>query len=259
MDLRTLFVNSMYRQELVQFRKLRIPSTDSYDGSAERPTTRAYLVPCRLVSPIIPSNLDTAMRPRLMATPSSLQSTATGIDQWVDDSGWNTQKLLDLSDSIRATLGQGKKLSFAELEDLNFVLDMMIVDKLDDDQPSKAPTAKTHRVTFPDIQEARLDKLLVDMLTAYEREKTAVNMHGVLLETGLGSELEAASTLRSYWQSRFKSQYLAIDKYRFHSLMSGTLKDVVFSAVASDGLGIWVPKETREISEAEGNLFVPGQ
>lgn len=219
--------------------------------------------PVRTVFPAISHecflNLDTAMRPRPMTTSSSLHSAGTGIDLWVDDGGWNIRKLLELSDSIRATLGQGKRLSFAELEDLNFVLDMMIVDKLDDDIPSKASTAQTQKVTFADIQRARLDKLLVDMFTAYEREKTAVNMHGVVLETGLGSELDTASTLQKHWQSRFKSEYFAIDKYRFDNLMVGTLKDVVFSAVASDGLGVWVPKEANEISEAEGNLFVPGQ
>lgn len=36
------------------------------------------------------------------------------------------KKLLELSNIIRAALSEGKKLSCAELEDLNFVLDMMV-------------------------------------------------------------------------------------------------------------------------------------
>lgn len=35
-------------------------------------------------------------------------------------------KLLELSDIVRAALSKGRKLSFTELEDLNFVLDMMV-------------------------------------------------------------------------------------------------------------------------------------
>lgn len=36
------------------------------------------------------------------------------------------KKLLELSDVVRAALSEGKRLSFADLEDLNFVLDMMV-------------------------------------------------------------------------------------------------------------------------------------
>lgn len=36
------------------------------------------------------------------------------------------KKLLELSNMVRAALSEGKKLSCAELEDLNFVFDMMV-------------------------------------------------------------------------------------------------------------------------------------
>lgn len=197
----------------------------------------------------------------MFTTTSSLYSQGTDVDQWVDSGGdWNIPKLLGLSDSIRATLAEGRKLSFSDLEDLNFVLDMMIVDKLDHEAPSKAPTATTQKITFPTIQRARLDKLLTDVLRAYERETTSINMHGLVVETGLGPEVEFASSLQKHWQSRFNLEYFTIEKYRFDSLIAESLKDVTFSAVASDGLGVWVPKETKEISEAEGNTqFTPGQ
>lgn len=178
------------------------------------------------------------------------------------DSGgdWNIPKLLGLSDSIRATLAKGRRLSFSELEDLNFVLDMMIVDKLDHEAPSKTKTATTQKITFPAIQRARLDKLLTDVLRAYERETNSINMHGLVVETGLGSESELASSLQKHWQSRFKSEYFMIEKYRLDSLIAESLKDVTFSAVASDGLGVWMPKDAKEVSEAEGHTqFTPGQ
>lgn len=195
-----------------------------------------------------------------LPTASSVHSQSTEIDLWVDEGGWNIPKLLNLSDTTRATLSKGKKLSFSELEDLNFVLDIMLIDKLGDDDPSKASTITVPKVTFAAIQRARLDKLLADMLKAYEREMTSINMHGIVVETGLGSEIEAASRLQKYWQSRFKSDYFFIDKYRFDSLLARRLQDVSFSAVASDGLGVWVPKESVECSEAESNMrFIPGQ
>lgn len=136
-----------------------------------------------------------------------------------------------------------------------------LVDKFDDEVPSNVPgSSATQKITFATIQEARLDKLLTDMMRAYDREMTAVPLGGTATETGLGSEIETASSLQRYWESRFKSQYIGIDKYRYDDLMSGSLKDVVWSTLASDSLGVWAPKEAHEISEVEGNTtFVPGR
>lgn len=72
-----------------------------------------------------------AVLPRL-PTDSSIHSRGSrgsrGSDAslWVNDGGWNVPKLLKLSDLVRAALSKGRKLSFTELEDLNFVLDMMV-------------------------------------------------------------------------------------------------------------------------------------
>lgn len=127
--------------------------------------------------------------------------------------------------------------------------------------PSNVPgSSATQKITFAIIQAARLDKLLADMMRAYDRETTAVPLGGAATETGLGSEIETALSLQKYWESRFKSQYLGIDKYRYNKLMTGSLKDIVWSKLASDSLGVWAPPEVCEISEVEGNTtFVPGQ
>lgn len=45
---------------------------------------------------------------------------------WLADGGWNVTKLLEVSDTMRAALAMGRKLTFGELEELNFVLDMMV-------------------------------------------------------------------------------------------------------------------------------------
>lgn len=112
------------------------------------------------------------------------------------------------------------------------------------------------QLTFTAIQSARLDKLLVDMLCAYDREKTILPV----VETGLGSEISTATDLQRHWQARFKTEYFSLEKSRIDTLMSGALLDVGWSATASDGMGIWMPTEAIDISEVEGDVrFVPGQ
>lgn len=74
-----------------------------------------------------------------------------------------------------------------------------LVDKLDDETPAEPPGAHvgagvTQKITFATIQRARLDKLLVDMLRAYDKEATAVPLGGIITETGLGSEIECKSS-----------------------------------------------------------------
>lgn len=61
-----------------------------------------------------------------LPTDSTIRSRASDANLWVTGAGWNAAKLLELSDMIRAALAKGKRLSFSELEDLNFVLDMLV-------------------------------------------------------------------------------------------------------------------------------------
>lgn len=130
------------------------------------------------------------------------------------DGRWNAAKLLELSDLVRLALSKGRKLTSAEVEDLNFVLDIMIVDELDDELPSQRATSSasagggggghntTQKVTFSTIQRARLDKLLTDMLRAHDKEITAVPIRGKMFETGLGSEIDTATSLQRHWYAR---------------------------------------------------------
>lgn len=140
-------------------------------------------------------------------TDSSLASRSSDANFWITDGGWNVEKLLQLSNELRSALSQGRKLFVQELEDLNFVLDMMIVDKLDDEAPSQrrqpgssagGPTTLL-KITFSAIQRARLDKLLADMMVAYDKETIAAPLGGRVVETGLGSEIDVASTLQEHW------------------------------------------------------------
>lgn len=137
---------------------------------------------------------------------------------------------------------------------------MMLVDEIDGKSPADTPATghTSQKTTFSVIQETRLDKLLADIIHAYEDESTT---RPCIAEMGLGSEVEQVQSLQKHWRARFKSEYFALDQYRLGSLFSSALRDVLFSAIASDGLGIWSPKEplTHELSEAEvTSHYTPG-
>ena len=173
----------------------------------------------------------------------------------------NVSKLLGLSDTIRAAISQGRTLTLLELEELAFVLDMMLVDEIDEKTASKAPrpTYASQNITFSVIQNTRLDKLLTEIIRVYEIESDSARPR--IAGVGLGSEVEKVQSLQKHWRARFKSEYFALDHYRLGSLFSNALRDVVFSAIASDGLGTWSPKQSiaHEISEAEVSLhYTPG-
>lgn len=148
-----------------------------------------------------------------------------------------------------------------ELEELAFVLDMMLEDEIDDKTTSKTPSASqtSQKITLSTIQNTRLDKLLADIIHVYEIESSSARPP--IVQVGLGSEVEKVQSLQRCWRVRFKSRYFALDQYRLDNLFSNALRDVLFSAIASDGLGIWSPKEpiTHELSEAEVSLhYNPG-
>lgn len=173
----------------------------------------------------------------------------------------NVSKLLGLSDTVRAAFSQEKTLTLLDLEELAFVLDMMLEDEIDDKRPSKDPATiqAGPKLTFSTIQTTRLDKLLADIIYVYEIESSSARPP--IAEVGLGSEIEKVQTLQKYWRARFKSEYFALDQYRLENLFSNALRDVSFSAIASDGLGIWSPKEPipHQLSEAEVSLhYTPG-
>lgn len=220
--------------EDVQFRKLILPSSDSYDGSAE---------------------LSSQQLPRASKN-ESFRSRASDTSFWTSPTGWNVSKLLDLSDTVRVALKDGKELKPTELANLAVVLGMMIADEVDDARQSKGPRS-SQKVDISIVQRARLDKLLADMIPANDEDADA----GSKCEsaaTGPWPEIEIARTLQKYWSARFKDEYLALDSRRCDDLIAGGLRDMLFSDVSS-GRGAW-SQETNMLSEKEGMThFVPGQ
>ena len=178
-----------------------------------------------------------------------------------NESNRNVSKLRALSDTVRAALSQGRTLALLELEQLSFVLDMMLSDEIDYKTASEASATgqASQKLTFSTIQNARLDKLLSEIIHVYETE--SFSARPPIAEVGLESEIETVQSLQKYWHARFKSAYFALDQYRLDDLFSDALRDVLFSTVASDGLGKWSRRGqiAHELSEAEVSLhFVPG-
>jgi hypothetical protein len=166
-----------------------------------------------------------------------------------------------LSDSIRAALYHCRKLTMLELEEFGFVLNMILVGEVNDKTAPRAPIMCQggQRITFSAIQDTRLDKLLADIIHVQENPRDPTTSR--ITEVGLGPKLGKVQSLQRYWRARFKSQYFALDKLRLNNLFSNALRDVLFSAAASDGLGIWAPNRpiAHELSEAEVSLhYTPG-
>lgn len=121
-------------QEIVQFRKVRLPSSDSYDGSAER-TGREFTSPCRTASHSISHSTDHTIavpadvfRPTISPSLHSFGSHGSDVGgtSWLVDGKWSVTKLLDMSNTMRAALAESRKLTLGELEELNFVLELMV-------------------------------------------------------------------------------------------------------------------------------------
>lgn len=64
---------------------------------------------------------------------------------------------------------------------------------------TKYGAGPAQKITFATIQSARLDKLIADMLKAYDREDTAAPLGETIMETGLGAEIESKLFLRTFY------------------------------------------------------------
>lgn len=173
---------------------------------------------------------------------------------WISPTGWNVSKLLELSDTVRVALNDGKALRPTELGNLAFVLGMMIADEMDDARQSKSERA-SQKVDITLVQRARLDKLLADMMRADEKVAKSGSKFAA---TGLWPEIEIARSLQTYWRGRFKIDYFSLDRRRCDDLIAGGLGEMLFSNV-SGGREDW-SQEAVGLSEKEGIAhFHPGQ
>ncbi|PON28036.1 hypothetical protein TGAM01_v203173 [Trichoderma gamsii] len=155
----------------------------------------------------------------------------------------NEPKLLELSDDIRAHLLEGASLGDSA-EIIKRTLRELVID-----ESGAIPV-----LDFATIQNARLDKLLSDMLTLGHQQ--------ALLPPRSRVDTFMAERLQRLWIARFREKYFSIDQIRHQNLSkSSRLKDIMFNDAATDGWGLWQAEGSETtLSGLESNLqFRPGQ
>lgn len=154
----------------------------------------------------------------------------------------NEPKLLELSDDIRAHLLEG-----ASLGDSAEII-KRTVRELVRDESGAIPV-----LDFATIQNARLDKLLSDMLTLGHQQ--------ALLSPRSRVNTLMAERLQRFWMARFREKYFNIDQIRHQNLSkTGRLQDIMFNDAATDSWDLWQAEGTETLSGFESNLhFKPGQ
>lgn len=155
--------------------------------------------------------------------------------------GLNEPKLLDFSDEIRSHLLEDHSLGpWAETV-------KRVFRKLLRDEGAALPA-----VSFATIQNARLDKLLSDILTLGHQQVSS------RLRPRLN--IAIAERLQRSWMARFREEFFNIDQTRQEDLSkSSRLKDVVFNKKAANGWELWKAAKCKTVSGLEWNLqFKPG-
>lgn len=189
-------------------------------------------------------------------TNESIRSRSSHASLWITPTGWNVPRLLDLSDTVRAAVNKGKRLTPLALDQLTFVLSTMISVEMEDAPQSTGSTA-SQKVDLSVVERARLDKLLADI--APKEEGADVNQRRQFVAPELWPSLEIARALKESWRARFKHEYFVIDDRRCDSLLAGPLRDVLFSSTVSDEVDVR-PQDPGGFSEVEGfTHFTPGR
>ncbi|KAH0494097.1 hypothetical protein TgHK011_000731 [Trichoderma gracile] len=155
--------------------------------------------------------------------------------------GLNEPKLLDFSDEIRSHLLEDASLG-PKAEMVKRILRELVRDE----------GAAMPAVSFATIQNARLDKLLSDILTLGHQQASA------RLRPRL--DVAMAERLQRSWMARFREEFFNIDQTRQEELSkSSRLKDVVFNKKAANGWELWKAAKCKTVSGLEWNLqFKPG-
>lgn len=107
-------------------------------------------------------------------------------------------------------------------------------------------------IDFPTIQDARLDKLLSDIINPGNRPSP--------LPTRFRDDVVMVEKLQRQWRARFKELYFTVDQERYLRLpKTGRLRDVEMSTSTERDHRLWTTKTFETLSEIEGNQFEAGQ
>ncbi|CAJ2506423.1 Uu.00g005530.m01.CDS01 [Anthostomella pinea] len=158
------------------------------------------------------------------------------------DLDWDQKALLELSDSVRASLRKDNAVG-PEAERLSSFLEAVLKD-----EERKQPT-----LDFEAIEFARLDKLLAELLAFAEMVKVASFTADLPLRFRV--DVSHAKSLQRIWRRRFREQFFMMDQHRCAILVKGgRLKDVSFNNSLTYDVSKWETKMSDPISELEGNL-----
>ncbi|KAI1082282.1 PUA-like domain-containing protein [Whalleya microplaca] len=175
-------------------------------------------------------------------SPRAISKESLTSDEY-SELGWDQASLLELSDSVRASLRHDKTVG-PNAEKLSSFLEAAL-----QDEERRQPT-----LDFETIEFARLDKLLAKILHFAEMVKVTA-FTSDLLPLRFRVDVSHAKSLRRIWRRRFREQYFMMDQHRCAMLVQGgRLKDVSFNSSLSYDLGKWHTKINDPISELEGNL-----
>ncbi|KAF6838712.1 hypothetical protein CPLU01_02245 [Colletotrichum plurivorum] len=153
-----------------------------------------------------------------------------------------SEELLELCDSVRASLRQDKSLG-PEADRIQNLLERALKEEL----------RHTPTLDFETLQYARLDKLLADIFDPANRPTP--------LPLRFRADMAVAESLQKMWRARFRDQYFSIDDFRQRSMsVGGEMRDITFTSAGKDPLESWAVQNDRgSISELEVNQqFEPG-
>ncbi|KAF6842807.1 hypothetical protein CMUS01_02733 [Colletotrichum musicola] len=153
-----------------------------------------------------------------------------------------SEELLELCDSVRASLRQDKTLG-PEADRIQNLLERALKEEL----------RHTPTLDFETLQYARLDKLLADILDPANRPTP--------LPLRFRADMAVAESLQKMWRARFRDQYFSIDDFRQRSMsIGGEMRDITFTSAGKDPLESWAVQNDRgSISELEVNQQIePG-
>ncbi|KAF4979641.1 hypothetical protein FZEAL_4198 [Fusarium zealandicum] len=155
--------------------------------------------------------------------------------------GLDEDSLLEVCDTVRASLHEGRSLGPRWEEAMGFLAAILR------DETDGMPV-----IEFAAIENARLDKLLLDIVDPENRPSPTPTRFDV--------DVRLAERLQRRWRARFREDYFTIDQERYLSLSkTGRLKDVEFNLESGSGQERWKAKGCETLSELEGNLeFEPG-
>ena len=148
-------------------------------------------------------------------------------------------ELLELCDVARASLAKGNTTET--------IIQRVAHDLLKD--AVKDETQGISTIELPTVRNARIDTLLVDILSP---EK-----HAAASRTQPWKNLiPTAERLQRQWRARFGEKYFDLDQTRLSSLTkTGQLRDVAFDNRTDDvNHQLWQTRPCEALSEGEGNL-----